>query len=345
MKYQRLRLYLLLSWSLLLLLGLLSGGVTEPDPAAAYSPPNAGEAAPLNADVENWVVNEIFICANGSEQFVELRNPTPAIDQFEFGEEQIITTNLANTETNIFTFPDGTDLSPPTDFKTLLVATDGFSSLPGGVTPDFILPDNFLFSGGGMVRFEPAALDSVSYGAGQLPSDGLNSLNRQGAGLISGPNSPRNYAGQTGSVSCPPPPPPAPNLTLTKTADSAGIVEAGVVLSYTITVGNSGNAAATNAQITDTVPISTTYVPNSASDGGIFSNGVISWPPLTINPATNLIRTFRVTVSATVTTGNKITNTARITSTQGVSATGSNVVTVGSVASRKTYLPIIFKNN
>lgn len=339
MKYQMLRLYLLLSGGLLLILGLLSGGMKEPDLAAAYSPPNAGEAAPHNADVEDWIVNEIFICANGSEQFVELHNPTPINNETEFGEVSLVVTNLAGTQSHTFTFPEDTDVSTPTGFKSLLLATDGFSSLPGAVTPNFIIPDGFLFPGGGTVIF--GTYDGVSYGAGQLPKDGINSLNRQGAGLVSATNSPKNYADQQGSASCPP---PAPNLALSKIADAAGIVEAGGVLSYTITVVNSGNLTATNALITDVVPLSTTYIPNSASDGGSFSSGIISWPNLTLNPTTSLTRTFQVTVSTTVTTGNKITNTAYITSAQGVSDIGSFVVTVGDVANRKTYLPIIRKN-
>lgn len=333
MKSQMLRSYLLLSWGLLLILGLLSWGVKEPDLVAAYSPRNARLADPI----EMWDVNEIFICGDGSEQFIELRNPTSADQETEFGEEDLIATNLAGTQTHIFTFPS--DVDPPTGNKSLLIATNGFSSLPGGVTPDFIIPDNFLFPGGGTVTL--VTYDSISYGAGQLPLDGVNSLNRQGANLISATNSPRNYAGQQGSVSCPP---SAPRLSLIKTADAAGIVEAGVVLSYTINVVNSGGVGATSALITDTVPISTSYVADSASDGGIFSSGIISWPNLTINPGTSLIRTFQVTVKATVTTGDKITNTAYITSAQGVGATGSNVVTVGDVANRKIYLPIIRKN-
>jgi uncharacterized repeat protein (TIGR01451 family) len=265
MKSHKLRSYLRLSCGLLLILGLLAWGAEESHPAAAYSPPQARLADPIDM----WDVEEIFICGDGSEQFIELRNPTSANQGTEFEEEDLIATNLAGTQTHIFTFPS--DVAPPTGNKSVLIATSGFSSLPGSVTPDFILPDNFLFPGGGMVRL--AVYDSVSYGTGQLPLDGLHSLNRQGGNLTSATNSPRNYAGQAGSVSCPP---PAPHLTLVKTVDAAGIVEAGAVLSYTIRVANSGSAVATNALITDAVPISTTYVPNSASDGGIFSSGIIS---------------------------------------------------------------------
>jgi uncharacterized repeat protein (TIGR01451 family) len=336
MNSQMIRLYLLLSWGLLLMLGLLSWGMKEPDRAAAYSPPNAGEARP-NAFVHQWDVNEIFSCGDGSEQFVELLNPTSDNFEVAFAGQQLIAANLNATQTHTFTFPS--NVSPPTGNKSLLIATNGFSSLPGGVTPDFILPDDFLFPGGGSVKF--GTFDTFSYGAGQLPLDGVNSLRRQGASLVTGLNSPQNYTDPPGSVSCPAP----PDLTLSKTADAAGIVEAGGVLSYTITVINSGNLTATNALITDVVPLSTTYIPNSASNGGIFGSGIISWPNLTINSGASLTRTFEVTVGATITTGDKITNTAFITSAEGVSATDSVIVTGGSDPNQKIYLPLIFKNS
>jgi hypothetical protein len=88
-KSHMLRSYLLLSWGLLLILGLLSWGVKEPDLAVAYSPRDARLADPI----DTWDVNEIFICGDGSEQFIELRNPTSADQGTEFGEEDLIATN------------------------------------------------------------------------------------------------------------------------------------------------------------------------------------------------------------------------------------------------------------
>jgi hypothetical protein len=51
-----------------------------------------------------------------------------------------------------------------------------------------------------------------------------------------------------------------------------------------------------------------------------------------------------VTVGSTITTGDKITNTAYITSAQGASDVASVVVTGGSFTSQKIYLPLILKN-
>ncbi len=201
MKFSTIRLLLSLSGSLVFLLGLLGWVLKEPV-VAAYSPPNAGEARP-EAFVHLWDINEIFSCGDGSEQFVELRNPDPDDDfETQFNGQTLVATNLAGTLSHTFTFTG--NVSSPTGDKHLLIATDGFSSLPGGVTPNFTLPDNFLFSGGGSVKFgSPAPFDTVTYGAGQLPLDGVNSLNRQAGILVIGVNSPKNFADQTGSVSCP----------------------------------------------------------------------------------------------------------------------------------------------
>lgn len=332
MKSRIIRLCLSLAGGWLLTVAVFLWGAREADPVKAFAPPNVDRAIP-NTFVHQWDVNELFSCADSSIQFVELHNPTTDNFETQFNGQVLVATNLAGTLSHTFTFT--ANVSSPTGNKSLLVATAGFSSLPGGITPDFTLPDNFLFTDGGSVKF--ATFDTFSYGAAQLPLDGVNSLSKGG---VTGVNSPINYAGDTGSVLCL----QAPDLTLSKTADAPGIVEAGIVMTYTIRAENQGAAAATNALITDTVPLSVTYVPNSASDGGVFGSGVISWANLTINQGVPLTRTFQVTVGSTITTGDKITNTAYITSAEGASAVASAVVTGGSLTSQKIYLPLILKN-
>lgn len=53
------------------------------------------------------------------------------------------------------------------------------------------------------------------------------------------------------------------------------VVEPGGILTYTITITNVGDAVATGVVITDQIPANTTFV--SASDGGTFANGIITW--------------------------------------------------------------------
>ena len=103
-------------------------------------------------------------------------------------------TSVNNTATlnHVFSFP--TDLPGTTANKFFLVGTAGLAMAPGGITPDYTVPNDFLFTGGGTLDYGPGA-DALTYGA--LPTRGILSLNRDGT---IGVNSPTNFSGQTGSV-------------------------------------------------------------------------------------------------------------------------------------------------
>ena len=74
----------------------------------------------------------------------------------------------------------------------------------------------------------------------------------------------------------------APNLsTSTKTVNAATAVP-GALLTYTLTLHNSGTAPATGAHLTDTLPANVTFV--SADTGGTLANGVVTWNLGTKNP-------------------------------------------------------------
>ena len=63
---------------------------------------------------------------------------------------------------------------------------------------------------------------------------------------------------------------PAPVLSISKTAPSG--VTAGTPFTYTLTVSNSGNMAATNLVISDTVPAGANY-----GGGGTLNGAVVTW--------------------------------------------------------------------
>jgi hypothetical protein len=153
-----------------------------------------------------WQLNEIYSNADGTVQFVELI--TNAGGQ-EFVAGHTITSTQGAT-TRSFTFPS--NLPDDSAGRTFLVGTAGFAAL-GLVTPDYIVPDGFLFTTNGRVNFVGA--DSVSWAA--LPTDGVLSINRSGA---VGVNSPKNFAGVTGSV--PGASPPICTLTANPASISAG---------------------------------------------------------------------------------------------------------------------------
>ena len=83
-------------------------------------------------------------------------------------------------------------------------------------------------------------------------------------------------------------------LSITKTADA--IVNNNDVINYTITATNitSIALAATNLTVTDTLPPYTTYI---SSDGGSYSNGVISWPLQSLAQNGTVTHTVRLQVS------------------------------------------------
>lgn len=91
--------------------------------------------------------------------------------------------------------------------------------------------------------------------------------------------------------------PPACLLTLkiSKTA-TPDPVYSGNVLTYTLVAINDTVGALTNVVISDTVPMYTTYLAGTASDGGSESGGAITWPGITLASGESVTRTFQVQV-------------------------------------------------
>ena len=144
---------------------------------------------PANATFHLWEIKEVYSNADGSVQFIELFTPSN-------NQQSTFNTSITTIfNTNTFIFPTNTPF--PTANQRLLLATAGFESLPGGVTPDFNIPANF---------FNPA-IDFIDY-VGTLapgkvtlfntPTDGLNSAFFPGN--VAGTNSPTNFAGDVGKL-------------------------------------------------------------------------------------------------------------------------------------------------
>lgn len=170
----------------------ISGGLLAITIATSWLPATAARATN-----HLWEISELYSNGPGTVQFVEMFNFN-SLEGFLTGTQLIAT---SGSETHTFTFPS--DLADPinTANHRLLIATNGFGSLPGGVTPDYILPANFLFTTDGTLTFS-ASFDSVSYPS--LPMDGRDSLtiDLSTHPHVAAPavNSPTNFAGATGSV-------------------------------------------------------------------------------------------------------------------------------------------------
>ena len=134
-------------------------------------------------------INEVYSNAAGTVQFIEFKGD--GNDQDEWAGRTItssdgVTTHTFNIPTNL---PSAATLN-----KTVLVASQGFADL-GIVTPDYIVPNGFLFTGAGTVNFPGMVGGKITYSS--LPTDGIKSLNPDSSTDI---NSPTNFAGKTATV-------------------------------------------------------------------------------------------------------------------------------------------------
>lgn len=138
-----------------------------------------------------WIVNELFSSSDGTIQFVELWECCGSTIETQMGGKKVYSDTTGNT----FTFP--ANITGNTAYRYLLLGTAAFAALPGAPTPDYIIPSGFFSTGGDTIRWHVYPNATLAFTGGQLPTDGIHSLNYDGS---TGINSPRNYAGLTGTV-------------------------------------------------------------------------------------------------------------------------------------------------
>lgn len=109
-----------------------------------------------------------------------------------------------------------------------------------------------------------------------------------------------------------------PNLSLVKTSEPM-TATAGELLTYTLTITNSGAKDAVDSVITDALDGSVSF--DWASDSGSESAGLVEWPAVTIAPGKTISRVVVVQVDKDY--AGTLTNTARISSTSPYSQGGS----------------------
>ena len=160
-------------------------------------------AGAARAEYHTFQIEQIFSNADGTVQFVVMHEMFGQDGESLWMGNPLISGHGAASQT--FTFdknlPGGTPGGPygyggtpsPTANKRVLIATQGFAAL-GIVTPDFVVPNGFLPTGGGTLNY--AGVDTVAFGA--LPTDGVKAINRSGTPIQ---NLATNFAGQSASVS------------------------------------------------------------------------------------------------------------------------------------------------
>jgi hypothetical protein len=104
--------------------------------------------------------------------------------------------------TNTFTFPTNLP-AVSTANKTFLIGTTNLATVPGGVTPDYVLTNTspFLFLNSSVTN-TVGITSSVETPAAYttLPADGVSSLMGLGSSLVVATNSPKNFNGQANSI-------------------------------------------------------------------------------------------------------------------------------------------------
>ena len=153
-------------------------------------------------------INEVYSNADGTVQFIEITAYSGG-QQFIGG--QTITT-MQGTQTKSFTFPSNLpgdtamSTNDPYDpynpyggsmgmieYRSFLIGTQGFKAR-SPVAPDFTVPNGFVPLTNGTINY--AGVDVMRYAA--LPTDGSKSMEPNGATPA---NSPKNFAGQIGTLS------------------------------------------------------------------------------------------------------------------------------------------------
>jgi hypothetical protein len=159
----------------------------------------------MAADKFLWKIQEVYSNDDGSIQFIELFSEH---DNQNFPNKITIESRDSSDKlhkAHVFTT---SGLIDKTENHSLLLATPGFSVLPGGVTPDYVIPFDFLITAGGTLRIfatfgEPSGKDELEYDKLEyewFQTKGVSSFHLNGNGSFFGANSPTNFAGETGRL-------------------------------------------------------------------------------------------------------------------------------------------------
>lgn len=128
------------------------------------------------------------------------------------------------------------------------------------------------------------------------------------------------------------------SLNLIKTALS-NPVQAGQLITYTLTASNDAVVPLTNVFITDTIPANTSFVSATLPNDGPDASGVISWSLATLNVNSSATVTMVVQIDSVALMGTLITNTAWVSSNEGL----ADMATTISLVSDQLVNPVIIK--
>lgn len=113
-------------------------------------------------------------------------------------------------------------------------------------------------------------------------------------------------------------------------------------LDYTLLVQNTGSQSLSGVQVSHTLPAQTTFA-GGINQGGVHSNGILTWSGLTLGPYEAVYLTFQVsTPPGGLSSGELLQHTVEATANEGVSLPATPLLTI--VDPQTTYLPLVLKN-
>jgi len=148
---------------------------------------------------------------------------------------------------------------------------------------------------------------SVTYSAVITSPLDNGSLITNAATIYDGVNAPFETAPVTTTISS------SPNLSASAKRVSSVSASPGGVLTYTVTLSNTGNMNAYSARLTDTLPITLTYSPGSTTGGAIYTTATrtITWMGV-VTAGSALSLTYSAVITSPLSIVATITNVATI---------------------------------
>jgi hypothetical protein len=154
----------------------------------------AALALPAHAAFHLFRITEVYSNADGTLQYVMLREMSGTNGEDQWFGNKLETTNAAGVKKQL-TFNKNL-ASSSTASRSVLIATTGFQAL--GITPDYTIPDRFVPTDGGKIEYA-GSTDEITIAA--LPVDGATAINRNGGAVTPAP---KNFANTTIAVTAAP---------------------------------------------------------------------------------------------------------------------------------------------
>lgn len=251
-----------------------------------------------HSSFHEWKINQLYSNADGTLQFIEMFEPPSGSP----GQDMLLG-NAISSNSSVFIFPRNLPNSN-TAGKKFLIGTAGLAAA-SGVTPDYIMPDGFIFLSNVTINF--ASFDSVGP-IQSVPTDGTLSLTRLGANsFTTATNLPTNFAGTTGTVVVPTPTPPGAPTNVVATPGNAQ-------LTISFTPGSTGGSSITS------------FTATCASNFGSNQMATGTASPITVTGLSNGLP-YLCSVNATNTAGSGPSGSASGTPVAPVAVPGAPTIT------------------